>query len=316
MAKSNNQNEEDGELEKTLDYGREGEVSPLIAEALRKIDQRLHRIEISQQNEIENSPPRGGCRTKARATQSWRPTFGNRTSNAPNQTRYQAPTQPHQAANYQPHQAEVYPFGPDEYATAEVPAFHEVQEQFNAVKQTVEKVILPTHLKLHESRSGIKKEDQSTLNVISKCGRYVETILKLLSQATEEEPVDIEPIYTCLYANIKYLQEEYSALLVKGKFDDSTAHLFRALQKGNSGFDASCLQNVRVAAELSSISNRYIPQAPHATRGRGNRGYSYNRGFQRGRGYNRDYRREDVFSSFTSKPRFPSKPSTENTEYD
>ena len=159
----------------------------------------------------------------------------------------------HQTPFVQPNLANQYPFGPDYRASAEAPAFHEVQEQFNAVKQTVDKVILPNQLKLHNSRTGIRKEDQSTLNVISKCGRYVGTVLKLLSQATEDNPVDIEPIYTCLFANVKYLQEEYSAFLVKGRFDDSTAHLFRALQKDNSGFELGCIQNVRIAAELCRV---------------------------------------------------------------
>ena len=133
----------------------------------------------------------------------------------------------------------------------------EIQESFNAIKSTVDKVTLPPHMKLHDSRAGIKREDQPLLNVLSKSGRYVETILKLFSRAQEGEDLDIEPIVTVCLAHIQYLQEEYAACLVKGRFDDNTAQLFKALQKGTSGFTDSCLQNVRVAAELSSIANRY-----------------------------------------------------------
>ena len=100
----------------------------------------------------------------------------------------------------------------------------------------------------------IKRKDQQTLNVISKCGQYVETVLKLLSQSKENQPLDNEPILTTLTAYIHYLQDEYSALLVKEMFDDSTARLFLSLQKGNSGFDQQSINNVRIAAELSGIA--------------------------------------------------------------
>ena len=43
---------------------------------------------------------------------------------------------------------------------------------------------------------------------------------------------------------------------MKGKFDNPTLQLFRALQKNNSGFDNNSLRNVRIGAELSSIQAR------------------------------------------------------------
>jgi hypothetical protein len=53
--------------------------------------------------------------------------------------------------------------------------FVEIQDRFTCIKASVEKVTLPNHLKLHDNHTGVKKEDQHTLNVVSKCGRYVET---------------------------------------------------------------------------------------------------------------------------------------------
>ena len=66
---------------------------------------------------------------------------------------------------------------------------------------------------------------------------------------------------------------------MKGRFDNTTSQLFRSLQKNNSGFDEESLHNVRVAAELSSISNRFQsspqPRGGHKSgsrgRGRGDR---------------------------------------------
>ena len=122
--------------------------------------------------------------------------------------------------------------------------------------KTLEKVILPVGFKLHDPRTGIKCEDQQTLIVISKCGRYVETALKLISNSKEGESFDLEPIVTTLHANINYLQDEYVALLPKGKFDDSTVQFFCSLQKANSGFDSQNLHNNRIAAELTGIANK------------------------------------------------------------
>lgn len=169
--------------------------------------------------------------------------------NSSNQTPIEA------SGNSQPHQATLN-FGPEDFTAEDTVYDCEIQEKFNSVRSSVEKVVLPPFLKLHDSRSGVKRDDQQTLNVISKCGRYVETAIQLLSQSKEEEPFDVKPVITTLTANIQYLQEEYAALLVKGRFDDSTAQLFKSLQKGNSGFDSRAINNVRIAAELSSIQQR------------------------------------------------------------
>lgn len=208
-----------------------------------------------------------------------------------------------------PHQAKENPFGPENPLTAESPELDEIQEKFNAIKNSLDKVILPSSFRLHDSRTGIKREDQQTLNVISKCGRYVETLFKLLSQSKENQPLDIEPILTTLTANIRYLQDEYSALLVKGKFDDSTAQLFRSLQKGNSGFDTQSINNVRIAAELSSIaarntqSQRGTFRSTYRSQANSSPQYSgyYNPKFGSGRYYRE--RREDLFHNLQG-PRF------------
>ena len=85
------------------------------------------------------------------------------------------------------------------------------------IKSSVEKVVLPTHLKLHDSRSGIKRIDQPVLNVVGKCGRYIETALKLISDSDEGKEIDVGQIAVVLVANLNFLQDEFAALLVKGQ---------------------------------------------------------------------------------------------------
>ena len=73
---------------------------------------------------------------------------------------------PKSADNYscRPKKAAIppYAFGPDK-VTAEIDELSEVQERFNVIKSSVDKVLLPNHLKLHDNRIGIKREDQPTL---------------------------------------------------------------------------------------------------------------------------------------------------------
>ena len=93
--------------------------------------------------------------------------------------------------------------GPDPFKiSAEPLEFSGIQEDFNSVKSSTDKVILSPSLKVHDSGSGIKKDHQQTLNVITKCSRYAETALKLISRSKEGSPLDIEQLLVCLIAQI------------------------------------------------------------------------------------------------------------------
>ena len=82
-------------------------------------------------------------------------------------------------------------------------------------------------------------------------------------------------------------------MLVKGKFDNNTAQLFRSLQKYNSGFTAESIQNVKIAAELSSFAQKPSHHGRGSYFDTGSRGGYYRGGYRahggyikcRGRGY-------------------------------
>lgn len=213
---------------------------------------------------------------------------------------------PYQASSYHtvgsgPNSGHVGPASNrGDIAGVDIPDLNGIQEQFNSIKSSVEKVVLPPSLKLADSRSGVRKEDQQTLNVVSKSARYIETVIKLLSRCdnSESATVDLQPIVITLLANIRYLQDEYAALLVKGRFDQPTANFFRSLQRNTSGFDSRNIENVRIAAELSGVNAR-----------RNNTGQSYEnnyrgsfRGSFTGRGA-RGYR--DMIRGSGQYPRYP-----------
>ena len=62
-------------------------------------------------------------------------------------------------------------------------------------------------------------------NVIAKCGRYIETDLKILQNIDEPHtirPADVHTLYCVLFANIRYLQDEFSTLLVNSTVNSET----------------------------------------------------------------------------------------------
>jgi len=57
----------------------------------------------------------------------------------------------------------------------------DIQGDFQALKDSLSRIKLPSDLKLNESRQGIQRQDQPVFNVLCKCSRYNETLVKLLS---------------------------------------------------------------------------------------------------------------------------------------
>ena len=88
-----------------------------------------------------------------------------------------------------------------------------------------------------------------------------------LCASYEKTPANTEDIFCIAYAQMKFLQEEYAALVVNSSFDPNVAKLFRALQK-NSGFSQETMEQLKNAATIASA---YRPPS-QANRGRGGRG--------------------------------------------
>ena len=50
-------------------------------------------------------------------------------------------------------------------------------------------------------------EDQFVLNIVGKCGRYIETAFKLIGDSEEAKDVEIGQISIVRVANLKFLQD-------------------------------------------------------------------------------------------------------------
>ena len=133
----------------------------------------------------------------------------------------------------------------------------ECQEDYQAIKDSVQWMKPPANLKLNESKQGIHRDDQQTLSVIARTAGYTETALKLVSSYDENNPrkEDTEQILTNIIkvqqVQMHYLQDEYASLIVQGRVDKATSQTFRfrTLQKNTNGHS---LQNLQLATAISA----------------------------------------------------------------
>ena len=167
--------------------------------------------------------------------------------------------------------------------TESLPEF-DVQTCNNAIKSSLAAQRIPQSLIVPSGKTGIRRADQPVHNIIIKVSKFTETIIKIIQSPeytpdAEAESKRLQDILTVTTALIQFLQEESTALVVQGSFDDGVAKFFRSLQRTNN-FSAESLENLRAAASIAAV---YRPQGPQHQRGRG--GYH-----QRGQGYSGQWR--------------------------
>ena len=84
----------------------------------------------------------------------------------------------------------------------------DIQGCFYSIKDSLQKVCLQPEYNLNESCQGIKKDELSTFNVLSKSARYVETTLRLLGTVTDQRQLsrrDLDNLLSIQIAHIKFL---------------------------------------------------------------------------------------------------------------
>lgn len=145
----------------------------------------------------------------------------------------------------------------------------DTQKEFEAVRDSVSRIVLPPWLKVNDSPAGVKQEHKHVLKILSKSARFTETGLKLLTTfersdngnyiLTEDE---VNALYVTLSASSNFLQGEYTNIVVKSSFNEETSRLFNNLENNTAAFNESSLQNIRIAAELASVSGRSNQRRP------------------------------------------------------
>ena len=177
-------------------------------------------------------------------------------------------------------------------STASPPLPSDICRQFDSIRDKLSRTSIPDNYKLNDSPVGIKQEFKPSLKIISKTARHSETGLKLLANITSpnNETEDgsfyltasqAQELFTVFASQSVFLQSEYTSLVVKSTFNAETSRIFRSFENNSCAFTESSLRNVRIAAELSAISDRHQQgfNRGGASRGRGSRFF---RGARRG----------------------------------
>ena len=157
---------------------------------------------------------------------------------------------------------------PQPFGESEVGASSDLQTDFKSIRESLAKVRLPPDLVVGDSRAGVSKADWPKFQVIQKCARYQETVLKLFSQCTSREPV-LSELSTIAIAQLRYLQEEYTNLLVANQFDDGTTRLFQTLQQNPAAFTPGALENLQRAVSIAGARHNRQVSGSGRFRGRG-----------------------------------------------
>ena len=156
----------------------------------------------------------------------------------------------------------------------------DAQATFASIKASVQHVRLPAELTLASSgATGLKKGDQQSHTLLSKIGRYAETIFKILQ--AKDDPY--EDIFASVFALMRFLQEEQASLLVQSSFDPTVARFFRNLRRGG-GLTPDAIEDLRSAASIAAV---YRPPQQHQS-------YQSQRGFGRGQ---QSFQQRDFFRS-------------------
>jgi len=159
-----------------------------------------------------------------------------------------------------------------------------VQQEFIVIKDSLARVKLPNDLKVNDTFRGVARKDQPRSTVVSKCARYGETLIKLLS-ALDPENVgegDIQDLTTIAVAQIRYLQEEHALMLVNSNFGDNVEKIYRTFRTNTSAFSPDAISSLEAAVSMAN----HMPDTNSRGRGNwGNRGAPFGRGGYRGGSY-------------------------------
>ena len=199
----------------------------------------------------------------------------------------------------------------------------QINADYQSIVDSLQKIRLPSSLKVNIGQGrGIKRDDQPMVNILRKCGQFAETLIKLLSQLSEDKVTeeDLKDLFVLALTQLRYVQDKYTVVTLQGTFGKKVANLYENIEHNPGAYRQQNLEAVRAAVGLVAAEQQhnqqprgafgYTPQHPFRP--------SYNRGgFQPRFGPRRGF---DPYQRFERVPSFrgprPSAPTNDNNSGD
>ncbi len=108
-----------------------------------------------------------------------------------------------------------------------------ILQDYDQLNRSLERVQVDKKITFTRDRTGVKREDQRTYNIIAKCANFAEIIIKLVQNTDPGQITEhtLNNIFLCRAAQLGYLRGEAANLFVKGEYGLEAARLYRVVQK-------------------------------------------------------------------------------------
>jgi hypothetical protein len=174
--------------------------------------------------------------------------------------------------------------------------------QYTAIKDSVQKIVLPGTMTVADSGVTAKGEAKRVISTLKMSANFVTTSLKVIKTIVDKNEVDMDDLdvlFTIQQAHLRRIQSEHTAAIVEGTgVPKETVQMFKFFSKNSSCFttqESQALENAaRVSAAAAMAKNADTP-----TRGRGGRRFnSYRGGYNARNTFNKDSK--DAFEAVVS----------------
>ena len=144
----------------------------------------------------------------------------------------------------------------------------DVQSEFRILQDVYSRVRVHSKLKFSGSRTGVKSEFKEAVNIICNSAKYADLGLKVMTyiqRKVERDPNyqvndQLQEVYCCWFALLRYLQEEYSTLMSGSDFGPRTKHFYKSFLKDTSAYPASHLNKLELACCCASMQEERPPR--------------------------------------------------------
>ena len=94
-----------------------------------------------------------------------------------------------------------------------------VQDKFKSIRDKYATIEIPEQFKMSIDRTGVRKDDQSKINLIANCANFSEALLRLSLSGENDSETIKHQVFSIAAAQQKVLQTYYSVIIVDNSFN-------------------------------------------------------------------------------------------------